>query len=69
MSGPTTSAVGTVREIAYLGNLSIYLIELESGKMVRVTQPNFSRLTEMPITWEDRVFVTWQPFAGVVLTQ
>jgi putrescine transport system ATP-binding protein len=60
---------GTVREIAYLGNLSIYLIELESGKMVRVTQPNFSRLTEMPITWEDRVYITWQPFAGVVLTQ
>jgi putrescine transport system ATP-binding protein len=62
-------ARGTVREIAYLGNLSIYLIELESGKMVRVTQPNFSRLTEMPITWEDRVYVSWQPFAGVVLTQ
>ena len=60
---------GTVREIAYLGNLSIYLIELDSGKMVRVTQPNFNRLTEMPITWEDRVYVTWQPFAGVVLTQ
>ena len=37
--------------------------------MVRVTQPNFSRLTEMPITWEDRVYVSWQPFAGVVLTQ
>ena len=60
---------GTVREIAYLGNLSIYLIELDSGKMVRITQPNFSRLTEMPITWEDRVHVSWQPFAGVVLTQ
>ena len=60
---------GTVREIAYIGNMSIYLIELDTGKMVRVTQPNFNRLTEMPITWEDRVYVTWQPFAGVVLTQ
>jgi putrescine transport system ATP-binding protein len=60
---------GTVREIAYLGNLSNYLIELDSGKMVRITQPNFNRLTEMPITWEDRVHVSWQPFAGVVLTQ
>ena len=67
--GGRNATRGTVREIAYLGNLSIYLIELESGKMVRVTQPNFSRLTEMPITWEDRVYVTWQPFAGVVLTQ
>ena len=37
--------------------------------MVRITQPNFNRLTEMPITWEDRVHVSWQPFAGVVLTQ
>jgi putrescine transport system ATP-binding protein len=60
---------GRVREIAYLGQLSTYLVELDSGKTARVTMPNFGRLTEMPITWEDRVFVHWQPFAGVVLAQ
>jgi putrescine transport system ATP-binding protein len=65
----TNSTQGVVKEIAYLGNLSIYLIALPNGKTVRVTAPNVSRLTEMPITWEDEVWLSWQPFAGVVLTQ
>lgn len=60
---------GTVREIAYLGDASIYIIELDSGKTVRVTAPNVTRRVDMPITWEDRVQLSWRPYAGVVLTQ
>lgn len=60
---------GIVREIAYLGDVSIYLVELKTGKTVRVTAPNVVRRTEMPITWDDEVFLSWRPFAGVVLTQ
>ncbi|MFP5512076.1 MAG: ABC transporter ATP-binding protein [Alphaproteobacteria bacterium] len=60
---------GIVREIAYLGDVSIYLVQLPTGKTVRVTAPNVTRRTEMPITWEDEVTLTWRPFAGVVLTQ
>ena len=33
-------ARATVKEIAYMGDLSIYLVQLTSGKIVRVTQPN-----------------------------
>ena len=60
---------GIVREIAYLGDVSIYLVQLPTGKTVRVTAPNVTRRTEMPITWEDEVTLSWHPFAGVVLTQ
>ena len=60
---------GKVREIAYLGDVSIYDVELDSGKRVRVTAPNLTRRTEMPITWEDRVYLGWRPFAGSVLTE
>lgn len=60
---------GTVREIAYLGDISIYLVELDTGKTVRVTMPNVSRRTELPVTWEDVVYLSWRPTAGVVLTQ
>ncbi|ALG72501.1 ABC transporter ATP-binding protein [Azospirillum thiophilum] len=63
------STTGIVREIAYLGDVSIYLVELPTGKTVRVTAPNVTRRTEMPITWEDEVSLSWRPFAGVVLTQ
>ncbi|HYD29423.1 MAG TPA: polyamine ABC transporter ATP-binding protein [Azospirillaceae bacterium] len=62
-------ARGVVREIAYLGDMSIYLIELPSGKVVRVTRPNLYRMAEMPITWDDEVYLSWRPFAGVMLTQ
>lgn len=63
------SAKGVVREIAYLGDVSIYLVELPTGKTVRVTAPNVTRRTEMPISWEDEVYLSWRPFAGVVLAQ
>lgn len=61
-------AVGVVKEIAYLGDVSIYVIELDTGKRVRVTAPMVTRRTEMPIAWEDRVYLSWRPFAGSVLT-
>ncbi|KPF86276.1 ABC transporter ATP-binding protein [alpha proteobacterium AAP38] len=61
-------ATGVVKEIAYLGDVSIYEILLDSGKRVRVTAPMVTRRTEMPITWEDRVYLSWRPFAGSVLT-
>ncbi|WP_029007469.1 ABC transporter ATP-binding protein [Azospirillum halopraeferens] len=60
---------GVVREIAYLGDMSIYLVELAGGKTVRVTMPNVTRRTELPVTWEDEVYLSWRPFAGVVLNQ
>jgi len=58
---------GTVDEIAYLGGQSIYVVVLDSGRMVRVSVPNTHRMTELPITWEDPVYVSWPAFAGVVL--
>jgi putrescine transport system ATP-binding protein len=61
--------VGTVTDIAYLGDASIYIIELDSGKTVRVTAPNVARRVDMPIDWEDRVYLSWRPHVGVVLTQ
>ncbi len=59
---------GRVNEIAYMGNLSVYQIELEGGKRVRVTQPNTIRSDEGAITWEDEVYLWWDGAAGVVLT-
>lgn len=60
---------GTVEEIAYLGSISTYHVRITPNQVVRVTVPNFYRATELPITWEDTVHVTWQPHGGVVLTE
>jgi putrescine transport system ATP-binding protein len=60
---------GTVTEIAYLGDVSRYLVRLDTGKIVRITQPNISRREEDRITWDEPVWVYWDASANVVVTQ
>jgi putrescine transport system ATP-binding protein len=59
---------GEVQDIAYLGDLSIYLVKLATGKVVRVTQPNTSRHAEA-ITWEQPVYLSWDASSPVVVTR
>jgi putrescine transport system ATP-binding protein len=65
--GSRNCMTGQVWDIGYLGNLSIYHVKLDSGKMVTATQANMARLIERPITWEERVYLTWAPSAAVIL--
>jgi len=60
---------GTVSEIAYMGDMSIYLVRLDSGSMLRVTLPNVRRGTERPIAREERVWLSWHGTSPVVLTE
>jgi putrescine transport system ATP-binding protein len=60
---------GSVREIAYMGDLSIYLVQIESGKMIRVTLPNMTRGGERPIAREEKVWLSWHGSSPVVLTE
>ncbi len=60
---------GVIKEIAYLGDISIYHVRLAGGKTVKVTQPNLSRGAAREFTWEDRVRLCWAADAGVVLQQ
>jgi putrescine transport system ATP-binding protein len=60
---------GTVREIAYMGDTSIYLVQLDSGSMLRVTLPNVLRGAERPIAREERVWLSWHGSSPVVLTE
>jgi putrescine transport system ATP-binding protein len=61
---------GVVKEIAYMGDVSIYLVKIESGKTVRVTQPNVERLSDDErILWDETVWLTWHPSSPVIVTQ
>jgi putrescine transport system ATP-binding protein len=60
-------AHGVVKEIAYMGDMSIYIVQLDSGKMVRVTQPNSYRHADDLITWDQSVYVHWHASSPVVL--
>ena len=59
---------GVVKEIAYMGDLSIYLVQIATGKTVRVTLPNVMRHAEDRITWDETVYLSWHPSSPVVLT-
>jgi len=63
------AAPGVIKEIAYMGDMSIYMVELQSGKRVRVSQPNTFRQTEDRLTWEERVWASWHESSAVVVTQ
>jgi putrescine transport system ATP-binding protein len=62
-------AQGIVKEIAYMGDMSVYLVKLSSGKMIRVTQPNARRHEENTITWEQQVYLQWHPTSPVVVIE
>jgi len=66
--GSTNIIKGVIEDIAYLGNLSTYRIRLDSGKIMRLTRTNRTRAKEDKITWEDKVYISWDDKAGVVLT-
>jgi putrescine transport system ATP-binding protein len=68
--GPAENLVhGTVREIAYMGDMSIYLVQIESGRMMRVTLPNIMRGAERPIAREESVWLSWHGSSPVILTE
>jgi putrescine transport system ATP-binding protein len=67
-SGTDNVVRGAVQDIAYLGDLSIYLVKLPTGKVVRVTQPNTSRHAEA-ITWDQLVYLSWDATSPVVVTR
>jgi putrescine transport system ATP-binding protein len=58
---------GVVEEIGYIGHMSSYRVRLDSGRLVRVTQSNRLR-DEDPIMWDERVYASWLPSVGRVLT-
>jgi putrescine transport system ATP-binding protein len=66
-AGNRNCTKGVVREIAYLGDMSIYYVELESGKVIQSSLPNLLRLSERDVKWDDEVYLFWRAENGVVL--
>ncbi|MEM9279604.1 MAG: TOBE domain-containing protein [Pseudomonadota bacterium] len=66
--GPN-QAIGMVDDIGYLGDSSIYKVRLESGEIIEVTAPNLIRPKTRThgITWEDKVYLNWEPSSAMLL--
>ena len=64
---PYNWAEGVVRDIAYMGSHSIYHVRLKSGRKVTANIYNSDRFINEPITWNDKVYINFNPQSAVVL--
>ncbi|MFC4218339.1 ABC transporter ATP-binding protein [Pseudophaeobacter arcticus] len=58
---------GKILDIAYLGNISTYHVELPSGDVIKAQSANTRRISRRAFTWEDTVWLSWTATAGVLL--
>tara|TARA_R110000772_G_scaffold48088_1_gene109641 strand:- start:23851 stop:24978 length:1128 start_codon:yes stop_codon:yes gene_type:complete len=58
---------GRIHDIAYLGNISTYHVEVAGGRMLKAQTANTRRIENRGFTWENRVWLSWDSTAGVLL--
>ena len=58
---------GMVEDIAYLGDMTVYQVKLDSGKELRVTKANELRGDPDAISWDEPVWASWSGSSGSVL--
>ncbi len=58
---------GVVDDFGYLGNLSLYRVRLESGKIILVSQQNRRRSAKRFVEWEEQIWISWRPRSSIVL--
>ena len=67
-AGGENALSGTVLDIAYLGDLSIYHVAVADGLRIQVSMANRHHTAEKPITWDDVVHLAWHPGDTLILT-
>jgi len=60
---------GKILDIAYLGNISTYHVELANGAIIKAQTANDRRIARRSFTWEDTVWLSWTDTAGIILTR
>ncbi|MFZ1727446.1 MAG: ABC transporter ATP-binding protein [Albidovulum sp.] len=58
---------GRIEDIAYLGNISTYKVELANGAMIKAQVANDRRLARRTFTWDDPVWLSFTDTAGIIL--
>jgi putrescine transport system ATP-binding protein len=66
---PENCAAGTIVDIGYLGELTIYKLRLADGAIVTAAIANTGHAAEPPIDWDERAWMSFAPEAAIVLTK
>lgn len=59
---------GEIWDIAYLGDMTIFNIRLPNGRIVKTAQVNAARTSAEPFGYDEKVWLSFAPDAGIVLT-
>lgn len=59
---------GVVFDLAYFGNLSLYRVKTETGKVVDVSAQNRRREARRYLEWDDQVYLSWDKGSALLLT-
>lgn len=62
----TNTLQGTVQDIAYLGDMTIYRIKLTDNRILQVSILN-REIAEQPINWEEKVTIKYKPEHAMIL--
>jgi putrescine transport system ATP-binding protein len=68
-NGATNVMQGEIFDLAYLGDMTVYHVKLADGQVVKASALNSARVTDDPLTWHDKAWISFAPDAGVVLTR
>jgi len=58
---------GTVWDLAYFGDQSLYRVRLQSGAVLQVSAQNQRRSAKLTVEWDDQVFLSWDIASTVLL--
>jgi spermidine/putrescine ABC transporter ATP-binding subunit len=60
-------AKGEIKDISYLGDISIFHVQLANGRLIRISRPNRSRWDQDNFGAGEKVWVSWVGSSPVVL--
>jgi putrescine transport system ATP-binding protein len=60
---------GDIYDLAYLGDMTVYHVKLADGQVIKAAALNAARVTEDPLTWNDKAWISFAPDAGLVLAR
>lgn len=58
---------GSIYDQGYFGKLSIFQVELETGKVIQISAQNRVRSSKRAWQWDEDVYVSWYPVSMLVL--
>jgi len=65
--GSRTVLRGVVHDLGYFGNLSVYRVELPTGRILQVSGQNEVRTARKTVEWDDEVFISWEIHSAILL--